>query len=397
MTIRSQPPLETTAGSGASSDRPIDIQPRLPRVVAGPGALARIGKIARGLGATRPLVFSDAGVRAAGHVDRACAALRAEGLAAELWDGVASDPTPDDVDRGVAAVRAHGSDLLIGLGGGSVLDCARAVNLVATNGGAITDYLHRARLVATALLPAIGVPTTAGTGSDAQSYALITAKGTRVKMACGAREALFDVAVLDADLPRTAPQSVAAAAVLDAIAHAVESHVATSATVFSRLFSAEAWRLASSSLAAALIDDRPEAWESLLIASHFAGVAIEHSMLGAAHASANPLTARFNTVHGVAVAIMLPHVVRHNAGDPQTARRYAELLAIADVGGCRTMAEAIESHRKIAGLPRTLGELGVPPGALPRLAEDADAQWTARYNPRPLGRREFEVLYAAAF
>jgi len=193
-------------------------------VVCGLGALADLGDLARELGGRRVLVVSDPGVRAAGHADRASEALAAAGLAPQVFDAVGENPTTLEVEAGRDAAAGWRADLLVGVGGGSAMDCAKGINLLLTNGGSMEDYRGFGR-AARPLLPAIGIPATAGTGSEAQSYALISRAETHEKMACGDRQARFRTVVLDAALLASTPRRVAAAAGIDAIAHAVESLV----------------------------------------------------------------------------------------------------------------------------------------------------------------------------
>src|SRR3989454_832519 len=188
----------------------------------------------------------------------------------------------------------------------------------------------------------IGIPTTAGTGSEAQSYALISDAESHVKMPCGDPKAAFRIAILDPALTVSQPAAVRAAAGYDAISHAVESYVTTARNPASDLFAREAWRLLNGGYERAM-NCELDALGSMLLGAHYAGVAIEHSMLGAAHACANPLTARYGTPHGVSIASLLPHVVRWNATD-----RYADLAAdlprrleqLAQAGGLTTRLAA---------------------------------------------------------
>ena len=210
------------------------------------------------------------------------------------------------------------------VGGGSSLDCAKGINFVLTNGGTMRDYRGFGKATRP-MLPSIGVPTTAGTGSEAQSYALISDGETHAKMACGDPKAAFRVALLDPELTVTQPRDVTAMAGYDAISHAVESYVTTRRSEASDLFARDAWRWLSGNFARVLeAPDDLLARGAMLWGAHAAGIAIEQSMLGATHACANPLTARYGTTHGIAIAVMLPHVVRWNA--EHVGDRYAELL-----------------------------------------------------------------------
>jgi alcohol dehydrogenase len=250
------------------------------------------------------------------------------------------------------------------------------------------------------LRPMIGVPTTAGTGSEAQSYALVSDARTHVKMACGDATAAFRVAILDPLLTVSQPAAVASAAGYDALSHAVETFVCTRRNPFSESFSREAWRLLEPHFPRVL--DAPadlSARAAMLLGAHYAGVAIEASMLGAAHACANPLTARYGTVHGVAIALMLPAVCRWNA--VAAAPRYEELLRIVGrLGGsdpAGTLASRLSDLAAAAGLPGRLSAVNVPERDLPGLAEEAAIQWTGRFNPRPLDARGAQELYRAAW
>lgn len=382
-----------------------DFQPRT-RIVFGHGTIARLGHLARELGFRRTLLVADRGIVEAGHAATAQRLLAAAGVDVAVFDDFGVNPDSAMVEAG----RAFASELklratcvidsIIGLGGGSSLDCAKGINFLLTNGGAIADYRGYAK-AAVPLLPMIGVPATAGTGSEAQSYAVISDATTRMKMACGDRSAAMRVALLDPQLTMTAPRHVTATAGLDAIAHAVETAVTTRRTPMSDTFSHQAWRLLSGAFERVLLHaSDAEGRAAMLIGSHFAGMAIEQSMLGAAHACANPLTARYNIAHGLALAMLLPHVVRWNA---EVARdRYAALLGsprrrARDEDPGETLARRLEDFIQTAGLAVTLSESGVEAAALPELAELAAQQWTGAFNPRPFDAAGALEIYRAAY
>ncbi len=291
---------------------PFDFQPRT-RIVFGPDKVDALGELAAELGARRILVVSDPGIQAAGHDDRGLTALRSAGLEAQLWDHVVENPSTANVDSGLAFARDYQPDLLVGLGGGSSMDCAKGINFVYTNGGRMQDYVGYGK-AARPMLPMIAVPTTAGTGSETQSFALISDADTHVKMACGDKQAAFRVALLDPKLTLTQPPGVTALTGIDALSHAVETFVTTRRNAVSLTFSREAWRLLSANLLQVLRQPADlEARAAMQLGASLAGLAIENSMLGAAHALANPLTQHFGVVHGQAVAVMLPHVMRYNS------------------------------------------------------------------------------------
>jgi alcohol dehydrogenase len=245
----------------------------------------------------------------------------------------------------------------------------------------------------------IGIPTTAGTGSEAQSYALISDPGSHVKMACGDPKAAFRVALLDPELTLSQPAAVTATAGYDAVSHAVESYVTTKRTALSDVFSREAWRLLEGHFERVLAAPGDlEARGAMQLGAYYAGLAIECSMLGATHACANPLTARHGTAHGVAIGLLLPHVVRFNA--PAVSDRYLQLLALSGRAAAKDPAEALAARltelRQAGGLPGRLTDEGVGAAEIPALAADAATQWTGRFNPRPFDAAAAEDLYRCA-
>ena len=394
---------EASCGASIVSARPSDMRsfdfhPRT-RVVFREGGLSLIGELAHSLGFKRTLIVADQGILAAGLVERAVAALAAAGVSGIGFHDF--DTNPDSLMVEAGRVRAAEStvDSIIGLGGGSSLDCAKGINFVLTNGGTMKDYRGYGK-TSRPMLPMIGVPTTAGTGSDSQSYAIISDPTTHAKMACGDPGAAFRLALLDPLITLSQPRSVTAIAGYDAVSHAVESFVTTRRTALSDLFARDAWRLLEANYEQVIDEpDNIEARGAMLIGAHEAGAAIENSMLGATHACANPLSARYGTLHGAAIAVMLPHVVRWNA--ESVGEQYAELIRVAGLDGGgdpgERLAQRLESLRRVGGLASSLGELGVPRADLAVLASDAAAQWTGTFNPRPLDAEAALALYEHAY
>jgi alcohol dehydrogenase len=374
------------------------------RLVVGAGTLGRLGEFARELGGTRALVVSDPGIVATGHTAAGIAALEQAGIETAVFSSFGENPTTTQVEAGTAVARAFRPDLLVGLGGGSSMDCAKGINFLLCWGGRMQDYhgrgLATVSLLPGPLLPAIAVPTTAGTGSETQSFALITDAATGRKMACGDPRAAFRVAILDVLLTLTQPPRIAALTGIDALSHAVESLVSTAATPASQVFSRESWRLLARNAPGVFAAGADVAARSAVqLGAAWAGLAIENAMLGAAHALANPLTAVHGVAHGEAVGLMLPHVVRFNA--TFCGADYADLLR--DVGietapavaGAR-LADWLTDLRTAAGLAGTLRDLGIDAPDVPALAEAAAAQWTAGFNPRPVTVTDLAQLYDAA-
>jgi alcohol dehydrogenase len=371
------------------------------RVVFGVGALARLGELARELGGKRALLVTDPGLEKAGHPQRAVGSLQDAGLKVFVFDGVEENPTTRTVDAALTFARKSRIDLLVAVGGGSSMDCAKGVNFLLTNGGRMEDYKGFGKATRP-MLPSVGVPTTAGTGSEAQSFALIADEKTHLKMACGDRKAAFRVAVLDPEVTVSQPEAVTAVTGIDAVAHALESYVCTRRNPLAQLYAREAWRLLEGNFERVLRrPDDLEARGAMQLGANFSGSAIENSMLGACHACANPLTAHYGVTHGVAIGVMLPHVVRFNAD--AAGALYGDLvhevgLLNGDHGAAgEVLARRVAELVRAAGLPTRLAECGVGEGILPVLAEEAAGQWTGRYNPRPVSENELLHLYEAAY
>ena len=373
------------------------------RIVFGPGKLVELGPIASALGHQRALVVSDPGIVAAGHTPRGIQSLESFGLAVALFDGVGENPTTDHVEAGLAAAHAFKPDLIVGLGGGSSMDCAKGMNFLYSCGGRMQDYWGEGK-ASGPLLPMMAVPTTAGTGSETQSYALIADAKTHSKMACGDKRASFRVAILDPELTVTQPGRVTALTGIDALAHAIETYVTKRRSALSLTFSREAWRHLAPNFRRVL--DEPQKLQAraeMQLGACLAGLAIENSMLGAAHALANPLTAEYEIVHGEAVSLMLPHVIRHNGQfvDPW----YRELVDSSEVIGplpasasaADALATFVSAISHQAGLAGTLRECGVARETLSQLAAAATKQWTGRFNPVELTEQEFQRLYERAY
>ena len=372
----------------------------LSRVVFEVGALQRLGECARALAGSRVLVVTDPGLQSAGHPQRALASLQAAGMQTFLFDGVEENPTTRHVAVALDFAKRHQVDLIVAVGGGSSMDCAKGVNFLLTNGGKMADYKGMNKATKP-MLPSIGVPTTAGTGSEAQSFALIADEKTHLKMACGDRKAAFRIAILDPAVTVSQPASVTVVTAIDAVSHAVESYVTTRRNPWSQLFAREAWRLLAGNFETVLKTPTDLAARGAMqLGAHYAGVAIENAMLGACHACANPLTAHYGITHGVAIGILLPHVVRFNT--QAVSGLYADLVHdVGLVNGDPSAAGEVLAHRltelmRVAELPTRLSDCGVSSTILPILAIEAAEQWTGRYNPVPVGEPELLRLYEAA-
>lgn len=379
--------------------QPFDFQPRT-RIIFGEGSLSRLGELASEFRPSCVLVVSDRGIMEAGHDAAAVEQLRNAGLRVESFHDFAENPTSDMVDAGVRKAAEVKPDLLIGLGGGSSMDCCKAMNFVYSCGGTIHDY-HGVGKATCDLLPMIAVPTTSGTGSEAQSFALISDAKTHVKMPCGDPRAACKIAILDPVLTMTQPPRVTALTGIDAISHALETFVTKRRTAISITYSKRAFGILATGFAKVMSDPSDlEARGQMQLGACLAGMAIEASMLGAAHATANPLTARHGITHGQAVGLMLPPVIRMNG--QQFPDWYTELAReidprISGTDAVDFLAEQVTGWLKRADLSTTLSELQIPASSVEVMTQDALKQWTGTFNPVSLDAQRVESLYQSVF
>src|SRR5437762_2558656 len=309
---------------------PFDHQPRT-RLVFGVNCAERVGELARELPASKVLLVTDPGIVAAGHSERVRRLLEKAGLRISVFDQSDENPTTRCIDACLQIAKNSQIDAFVAVGGGSSLDTAKGCNFLLTNGGRMQDYWGTGKAIKP-LLPLIAIPTTAGTGSECQSFALIADSDTHQKMACGDPKAAPRIAILDPILTLSQPARVTACTGIDAIAHVVETAVTTKRNAFSLMCSHEAFKLTVPSLPRVFQDPQDlEARGRMQLGAAFAGMAIENSMLGAAHSAANPLTAHYGIVHGQAVGMMLPQVVRFNGKDPAALQAYAQLASAPEI------------------------------------------------------------------
>ena len=373
-------------------------------IIFGNGTSSRVGKIAKKFG-QHALLVTDSGLSSVGHPQKIQKILEAANLKVTLFDESIENPTESSVQACVQVAEKSEVDLIIGLGGGSSMDTAKGCNFILSNGGKMSDFWGVDKATRP-MYPLIAIPTTAGTGSECQSFALISNDISHKKMACGDKKALPRVTLLDPELTLSQPNSVTACTGVDALSHALESMVTSKRNKKSHHHAQLAFQLIQEFLPLVLKDptDLNSRGQVLLGASH-AGAAIERSMLGAAHSMANPLTANRGIVHGVAVGIVLPEVMKFNKIDLGTNSIYAELARDSGIASmdCHDeeasglLIEKIYSILKLAKIPSFLNELGFAPLDIPSLALDASEQWTANFNPRPLSRDDFENIYSNLF
>jgi len=387
-----------------SSSETLQHEPAI-RLVFGDNSLNQLGELAAEIAEGKALLVTDAGVRSTGHVDRATKVLEDSGFTVEIFDRVIENPTTREVDICVEVAREFKPNLIIGLGGGSSMDTAKGCNFIYTNGGEMQDYWGIGKATEE-MLPLIAIPTTAGTGSECQSFALIADPETHRKMACGDPKAAPMISILDPVLTLTQPDQVTAATGIDAIGHSLEAAVTTKRNDISAHYSLEAFKRVVNALPEIFKNpDNLEARREMQVGAAYAGQAIESSMLGAAHAAANPLTATLGITHGLAVGMMITPVVRYNSSDPESKKIYCQLAMEAGLisRDCDENAAVDAIENKLSDI---LAQIEIPfdevrsnldDSLVEKLAEDAAKEWTGTFNPIKMGIADFAQLYRDTF
>lgn len=379
------------------------------------GAVARLAEHLVPLGIRRPLLVTDRGVVAAGLLYGASESLCAAGLVAEVYQETEADPLAALVHGAAARAKEHGADSVIGLGGGSSMDIAKLVAVLADPSGAgqPLDEMYGVENVRGSRLPLVLVPTTAGTGSEVTPISIITT-GPGEKKGVISHQLLPDLAILDGWLTAHLPPHVAASTGIDAMVHAIEAYTSRlRKNPLSDLLAREALVLLTSNIHAVCVasgePEDPEepgadcnARSAMLLGSCYAGMAFANAPVGAVHALAYPLGARFHLPHGLSISLMLPHVLDFNVADDGAAALYAELapLVCGNGGEASTVRAFIDYFAKLpmtVGLPTTLRDVGVSEADLQQLAEDAMLQKRLLpNNPRKVKLDDALRLYRAA-
>jgi len=367
------------------------------RVEWGAGALARVADAVVALGATHAFVVSDQAVAQAGHLERLLADLPAA-VHATVYDRVEPEPTVAVIERVAEALRAaDGADVLVSLGGGSVMDTAKNAAVLALNGGALSDYedgADPARPISR-LLPHIAVPTTAGTGSEATAWAVFVDPTRRLKNAVFDPRLVPAVALLDPEVTVSVPPGVTAGTGMDALTHAMEAFVSRLANPATDALALQAVELVALHLRRAVTEGADlEARAGMLLASFLAGAAFSNSSCGLVHTLSEALGGFYRLPHGVTNGVLLAPVMEFNA--PSCAARYARLGAALTGAPGADAAAAVRSLGADIGLPRSLAELGVPAGDLPALAAAAFEWANDAGNPRDVTLEQVHGLLERA-
>ncbi|MET0899333.1 MAG: iron-containing alcohol dehydrogenase [Mycobacterium sp.] len=373
-----------------------------PEIVFGIDSMAEAAHAAVRLGALRPLLVTDPGLIAAGWVAELVGHLQEQGIAVRVWHELTPNPKDHEIQAGHQFYAEHGCDVLIALGGGSVIDAAKGVAILAANGGGILDYegVDKATMP---IPPLVVVPTTSGTGADVSQFCIVTdtARGTKITIL--GRALVPDITVIDPRLLTTMPEWLNAATGLDALTHGIEAFVSMGHNQLTDHHALRAVLMVTENLVHTI--ERPDDMPARVLmaqASLEAGLAFTNAILGAAHAMSHQVGGLLDLPHGVINGILLPHVVRFNAeADPAPFATIATCLGIADAGApaaesALALADRLEILARQVGVPRSLGELGVREEDLPTLAVNALQDACMSTNPRPADTVQMLTLFRAA-
>jgi alcohol dehydrogenase len=374
----------------------------VPEVVFGWGALSEAGFAARRLGARRPFVVTDDGLVEAGWWRELSGHLQEADLVATVWQGMTPNPKDHEVAEGALRYLESGCDVVIGLGGGSVIDAAKAIAVVASNGGSILDYEGVDKVTA-AIPPTVMCPTTSGTGADVSQFAVITDTTRRLKATLIGRALVPDISVTDPRLLTTMPDELAAATGLDALTHGIEAFVSRAAGPLTDVHALHAIELISRNLRRTLTSpDDAVARTAMAQASLEAGLAFTNAILGATHAMSHQVGGLLDLPHGVVNGVLLPHVMRFNARSvPDRFVPIAAALGIDPTGlpadaAAEAAADAVRTLAEDLGCPRGLAELGVTAADVDTLAGATLSDACLSTNPRDADEADIAALFRAA-
>jgi len=368
----------------------------------GAGSVAEVGKQAKILGGSKALVVTDKPLMTTGIVEKVTQLLEASGIDSAIYDGVQPNPTVENVDVGIALYKKEKCDIIIAVGGGSPIDCAKGIGLVITNGGSIKDY-EGLDMSEKPTPPFITINTTAGTASEMTRFTIITDTDRHVKMAIVDWHVTANVSINDPELMLSMPVFLTAATGMDALTHAVEAYVSTIATPVTDSAAMKAIELISQYLRPAVANGESlEARDKMAYAEFLAGMAFNNASLGHVHAMAHQLGGFYNLPHGVCNAVLLPHVEKFNLiACPERFVDIAitmgeEVEGLSDMEAADKALEAIKRLSGDVGIPSGLKELGVKEEDMPILAENALKDACGFTNPRKATQKEIIQIYKNA-
>ena len=373
----------------------------IPEIIFGRGSLDYAGVCARQLGASKLFIVSDPGVEAAGWVDKLLAILKDEGLESVYFSDVSQNPKDYQVKQGVELYRRTGADVVLALGGGSPMDAAKGIALVASNGGEIKDY-EGANQVKNPLPPMIFIPTTMGSESNISQFAVVTDVDRRIKMTIISRTLVPNISITDPNLLASLSRELLLAPLFDALAHAVESYLSPLANPLTEVQSLKGldllWRHSRPALATLAIDEL----EQLAVAGLSSGIAFTNASVGLGHALAHAMGGMYDVVHGVSHALLLPSVMRYNLPECEAKMAVIGRIIIgerleSDAATAEAGIAALERFREEIGLPARLREVLPDNTMLPKMSRNAAKDICLLTNPRPAAWKDILNIYYGAW
>ncbi len=374
----------------------------VPEIIFGSGTLSLVGESALRLGATRVLLVSDQGVVDSGWVDEAIKGLKDVGLEYSVWLEPSENPKDFEIDHGKELCLEAGCDAVVGVGGGSAIDAAKAIAILATNGGRIHDY-EGVDKITKPLPPLICVATTAGAAAEVTQFTIVVDSQRRVKMTIGSKSLVPDIAIIDPILLSTKDARLTANTGIDALTHAIEAYVSVASTPITDINALRAIEMITTSLRASVASrTNLEAKTSMAMASLLAGVAMSNAILGAVPAMAHPLGGLLDLPHGEVNSILLPHVMRFNL--IACMDRYADIAramgenveGLSKREAAEMAVQAVEGLCSDIGAKRSLSEIGLKEEHILELSKAAVADVCLITNPRDATIEEIAGIYRAA-
>ena len=372
------------------------------KVICEAGSVDKISEAAKEIGGKKACIISGPHLNKIGMVKKVSDALSEAGIESVSFTETEGNPSTDTVHRAAELFKACGADFIVAFGGGSPLDVAKAVAVVATYGGNITEYEGSGK-VKGPVIPMIAIPTTAGTGSEVTAFSVITDHKRNYKLTVASNYILPKVVLVDPELITSVPAATAAACGIDALIHALEAYVSLASTSFSDMFAREALSLIGGNIRR-YVKDRSdmEACEAMIMGSLYAGIAFSHARLGNVHAMSHPVSAFYDVAHGVANAILLPVVVDYNMREAGDKYFYiydciAESKISPEEFSPNMLGEELRILNRELGIPSKLSEVGVESANFDAMADDAMKSGNIKVNPRPTMKEDILMLYNMAY
>ena len=370
-------------------------------IIVGKGSLARLPEVAEKLGGKHGFIISGPHLNKMGIVASCSESLENAGIKVDAYTETEGNPSVETVEKAAAAFCKSGADFIIALGGGSPMDVAKAVGVVARYGGSITEYEGGGRVPGD-IIPLIAIPTTAGTGSEVTAFSVITDHSRNYKLTVFSYKLIPAYAILDPELLTTAPVSVAAACGIDAMVHALEAYISKDASPFSDAMAEKALELIGKNIRRYVADRTDiEAAEAMITGSLFAGIAFSWARLGDVHAMSHPVSAYFDVPHGVANAILLPTIVEYNAlADRGKYLKLFNYISLTPASEAEfepfMLVDLLTKLNEQLGIPGSLGKVGVTADKFDAMADDAMKSGNIAVNPRSTTKKDVLSLYEKA-